>query len=105
LLVTAQSNRTVIFQAIRNYAMAPDGLRSALDGRFFLAESKSGKVDELTLLGDKVDVKTLKSGYAGPTSMTANGESLFITEAKINDYGKGGKRSPFYVYSIPLAAQ
>ncbi|HUL63877.1 MAG TPA: SMP-30/gluconolactonase/LRE family protein [Burkholderiaceae bacterium] len=84
---------------------APDGLRSATDGRFFLAENKSGKVDELTLSGEKVDVKTLKGGYKGPTSMTANGDNLYIVEAKINEYGKGGKQSPFYVYSIPLPAQ
>ena len=83
----------------------PDALRSASDGRFFLAENKSGKVDELTLSGDKVEVKTLKSGYVGPTSMTSNGDNLYVVEAKINDYGKAGKYSPFYVYSIPMPAQ
>lgn len=52
--------------------------------------------------GDKVDVKAVKRGYAGPTSMTATGGTLYIVEAKINQYGKGKIRGPFYVYPTRL---
>ncbi|HSN34098.1 MAG TPA: hypothetical protein VLU41_15520 [Ideonella sp.] len=64
--------------------------------------NKSGKVDELTVRGDKVDVKAVKGGYAGPTSMTATGGTLYIVEAKISQYGKGKIRGPFYVYPTRL---
>lgn len=79
----------------------PDGLRRA-NGRFFLAENKSGKVDELTVKGDRVDVEPVQGGYKGPTSMTAHGDTLYVVEAKINQFGKVRNPSPFYVYSTPM---
>ena len=79
----------------------PDGLRRA-GGHFFLAENKSGKVDELRIQGDRVDVETVQGGYKGPTSMTAHGDTLYVVEAKINQFGKVKNPGPFYVYSTPL---
>jgi sugar lactone lactonase YvrE len=82
----------------------PDGLRAGKNGHLYLAENASGKVDELTIAGNQVTVKTIKSGYDSPTSMTAHGDTLYVTEAKILKYGKGGKSSPFYVYAVPAPA-
>ena len=77
---------------------APDGLRRSADGKFFLAENKAGRVDEVQFDGDVAKITVIRSGLQGPTSMTATNGQLYITEAKINQYGKGRNIGPFYVY-------
>jgi sugar lactone lactonase YvrE len=80
---------------------APDGLRSTNDGHFYLSENKSGKVDEVTVEGDRAMLKTVKDGYQGPTSTTMTNDRLYVAEAKINQYGQGKTPGPFYVYALP----
>jgi sugar lactone lactonase YvrE len=82
----------------------PDGLRAGRNGHLYLAENAAGKVDELTVNGDQVTVKTIKSGYDAPTSTTTHGDTLYVVEAKIQKYGKGGRASPFYVYALQAPA-
>ncbi len=81
---------------------APDGLRRSSDGKFFLAENKAGRVDEVKFEGDTAKISVIRSGFQGPTSMTVTDGHLYVTEAKINQYGKGRNVGPFYVYEEPL---
>lgn len=82
----------------------PDGLRRSDDGRFFLAENKAGRVDEVDFDGNAAKITVIRSGLQGPTSMTATNGELYMTEAKINQYGKGRNVGPFYVYTEALPA-
>ena len=82
---------------------APDGLRSS-DGKFFLAENKAGRVDEVKFDGDSAKITVLRTGLRGPTSTTVTNGHLYVTEAKINQYGKGRNLAPFYVYEEALPA-
>jgi sugar lactone lactonase YvrE len=83
----------------------PDGLRAMIDGAIYLAENKAGRVDRLSINGDRVTLTTVASGYHGPTSMTLHGDTLYIVEAKINQFGKTADPSPFYIYPVRLPAR
>ena len=83
---------------------APDGLRRSSDGKFFLAENKAGRVDEVKFDGDSAKITVIRSGLQGPTSTTVTNGHLYVTEAKINQYGKGRNVAPFYVYEEALPA-
>ena len=83
---------------------APDGLRRSSDGRFFLAENKAGRVDQVRFDGDNARITVIRRGLQGPTATTVTNGHLYVTEAKINQYGKGRHLAPFYVYEEPLPA-
>jgi sugar lactone lactonase YvrE len=68
----------------------PDGMRAA-DGKLFLAENGSGKVDALTIDGDKAHVVVLKDGLKTPTGVEPTRETLWLSE-----------RGAGKVWSIPL---
>ena len=83
----------------------PDGPRRTADGRFFLAENNAGRVDEVRFDGDAARITVVRSGLRGPTSMTEADGRLCITEAKINQDGKGRDVGPFCVYEEALPAR
>jgi hypothetical protein len=56
---------------------APDGMRAA-GGRLFLAENAAGKVDMVTIKGDRATVTTIKSGLNAPTAVEPAGNTLWI---------------------------
>jgi sugar lactone lactonase YvrE len=58
---------------------APDGMRAAR-GKLLLADSGSGKVDALTLVGDKAHVMVLKHGLPTPTAVEPSGDTLWVAE-------------------------
>lgn len=89
--------------ALSTPVKGPDGMRHGTNGRIYLAENGSGKVDEVSLSGGKADIHTIAKGYQAPTSMTAHGNMLYIVESKIHQYGKGKNLSPFYVYPVQVA--
>jgi len=57
----------------------PDGMRAA-NGKLFLAENGSGKIDALTINGDKASVTVLKEGLNTPTAVEPAGDTLWIAE-------------------------
>jgi hypothetical protein len=57
----------------------PDGMRAA-DGKLFLAENGSGKIDALTIAGDTAHVVVLKDGLNTPTAVEPAGNTLWIGE-------------------------
>jgi sugar lactone lactonase YvrE len=57
----------------------PDGMRAA-KGKLLLAENGSGKIDVLTVNGDKASVTTIKEGLKTPTAVEPAGDTIWIAE-------------------------
>ncbi len=57
----------------------PDGMRAA-GGRLFHAENGAGKIDELTINGDRAHITVLKDGLNTPTAVEPAGDVLWIAE-------------------------
>jgi hypothetical protein len=57
----------------------PDGMRAA-GGRLFHAENGAGKIDEITINGDRAHITVLKDGLNEPTAVEPAGNILWIAE-------------------------
>lgn len=57
----------------------PDGMRAA-HGKLLLAENGSGKIDVLTINGDKASVTVIKEGLNTPTAVEPAGDVIWIAE-------------------------
>jgi len=58
--------------------LAPDGMRSLPDGRFILAENKAGKIDIVTVKGDRAEIRTIKDGLKfTPAAATVVGKTAW----------------------------
>ncbi|HEX3756510.1 MAG TPA: hypothetical protein VHV26_15675 [Rhizomicrobium sp.] len=68
----------------------PDGMRAA-NGKLFVAENGGGRVDFLTVTGDKAHVIVLKDGLNTPTGVEPAGNTLWLSE-----------RGAGKVWSIPM---
>ena len=64
--------------------MLPDGLRALGGMRFLQAESGSGRIDLITVSGDKVDIKPIKENEPGLTAMTVARGKVWVLNAKQN---------------------
>jgi len=62
--------------------MGPDGMRSVGSKTMLLVEG--GRLDEVTINGNKADVKVLKDGMTGITAVTLTGGNAYVAEAKLN---------------------
>lgn len=84
----------------------PDGLRPIAGDRFVLAEGRSGRIDEVTISGDRATIRVLKNGLMSPTAATVVGDTVYAVEGKIQylfDPALRGKDpDPFVVRAIPL---
>jgi sugar lactone lactonase YvrE len=57
----------------------PDGMR-AWKGKLLLAENGSGKIDVITVNGDKASVTVIKDGFKTPTAVEPAGNVIWIAE-------------------------
>jgi hypothetical protein len=57
----------------------PDGMRAA-NGKLLLSENGAGKIDALTIDGDKARVSVLKDGLNTPTAAEPAGNMIWIAE-------------------------
>ena len=57
----------------------PDGMR-AVGGKLFHAENSAGKIDEITINGDRAHITVLKEGLDTPTAVEPAGDVLWIAE-------------------------
>ncbi len=57
----------------------PDGMR-AYHGKLLLAENGSGKIDVLTVNGDKASVMVIKEGLKTPTAVEPAGDVIWVGE-------------------------
>jgi len=84
--------------------MQPDGMRSVGSKTMLLVEG-AGRLDEVTINGDKAEIKVLKDGLTGPTAVTLAGGTAYVTEAKLalrNDASKDP--GPFRAVGVPYKA-
>jgi sugar lactone lactonase YvrE len=84
--------------------MQPDGMRSVGSKTMLLVEG-AGRLDEVTINGDKAEIKVLKDGLTGPTAVTLAGGTAYVTEAKLalrNDATKDP--GPFRAVGVPYTA-
>ncbi len=86
-----------------------DALRPDPKGGFLMIEG-SGKLDHLTIDGDKATVRTLKDGYTGPTGVTPVGNTAWVSEGQLSyllDPANKGQSPhlPFKLYAVDLSAQ
>lgn len=57
----------------------PDGMRAA-GGKLFHAENGAGKIDQITITGDRAHITVLKDGLNTPTAVEPAGDVLWIAE-------------------------
>lgn len=88
----------------------PDGMRLATDGRMLLVEGRgkdgNGRLDEVTVSGDKATIKVIKDKYMLPTAVTVVGSTAYVLEAKLNYQRdpalKDKDPGTFKAYAVPL---
>jgi sugar lactone lactonase YvrE len=61
----------------------PDGMRSVGSKAMLLVEG-AGRLDEVTINGDKAEIKVLREGLTGPTAVTVAGGMAYVAEARLN---------------------
>ena len=84
-----------------------DALRPDPRGGLLMIEG-SGKLDHVTIEGDKATVQTLKDGYSGPTGVTPVGHTAWVSEGQLSslvDPAKKGQspKLPFKLYAVELS--
>jgi hypothetical protein len=52
----------------------------AVNGKLLLAENGSGKIDVITVNGDKASVMVIKEGLKTPTAVEPAGDTIWIAE-------------------------
>jgi sugar lactone lactonase YvrE len=83
----------------------PDGMRPLGKNEFLLIEG-AGRLDHVTIDGDKAMIEVLKDGFNGPTAVTRVGDTAWVLEGKLkymNDPKfKDQDPGPFKVYAVPF---
>jgi len=81
----------------------PDGMRSV--GKMTLLVVEGGRLDEVTINGDKAEVKVLKDGMPGVTAVTLTGGMAYVSEARLNLRNDATKDpGPFRAIGVPYKA-
>ena len=85
----------------------PDGMRTVGSKTMLLVEG-AGRLDEVTINGDKAEIKTLREGLAGPTAVTLVDGMAFVAEGKLNYRNDPSLRDkdpgPFRAVGVPYRA-
>ena len=85
----------------------PDGMRSVGSKTMLLVEG-AGRLDEVTINGDKAEVKVLREGLTGPTAVTVAGGMAYVAEARLNFRNDPKLRDqdpgPFRAVGVPYKA-
>jgi sugar lactone lactonase YvrE len=86
---------------------SPDGMRAAGSRTLLLVEG-AGRLDEVTINGDKAAIKVLKEGLTGPTAVTLVGDTAYVAEARLNYRNDPALRDkdpgPFRAVGVPYKA-
>jgi sugar lactone lactonase YvrE len=84
----------------------PDGFRLVGGHRFLLAEGTAGRIDEVTIDGDRATIRMLKDGLVSPPAVTLVGKTAYALEGRIgyliDPKLKGQDPGEFKVYAVPL---
>ena len=84
----------------------PDGFRLLTGDRFLLAEGTAGRIDEVTIQGERATVRVLREGLNSSPGVTSVGNTVYAIEGKIkyllDPKLKGQDPGEFKIHSIPL---
>ena len=81
----------------------PDGMRTV--GSMTMLVVEGGRLDEVTINGDKAEVKVLKEGLTGITAVTLAEGTAYVAEAKLNLRNDATKDpGPFRAIGVPYKA-
>jgi sugar lactone lactonase YvrE len=84
----------------------PDGLRPLEGNRFVLAESRFGRIDEVTIRGDEARIEVLRAGLDSPSGVAFAGGMVYAVEGKIEHLFdpklRGQAPGRFVVRELPL---
>lgn len=87
----------------------PDGMRPIAGNRFVLAENQAGRVDVVTIDGDRADIRVLADDLGSPPGATVVGDTVYAVNGKIRyliDSDLAGKDpGKFKAHAIPLSGQ
>jgi sugar lactone lactonase YvrE len=101
------SSGTIIKLATSRPLQSPDGMRTVGAKTLLLVEG-AGRLDEVTIDGDKAEIKVLKEGLAGPTAVTFVGGTAYVAEGRLNYRNDPKLRDqdpgPFRVVGVPYKA-
>lgn len=93
--------------ALSEPVKGPDGFRPIAGNRFLLAEGQGGRIDEVTIDGDKAQIKVLRDGMNSPPGVTLVGDTAFAVEGRIgylmDPKLRGQDPGAFKAYAIPLS--
>ena len=81
----------------------PDGMRTV--GKMTLLLVEGGRLDEVTIRGDKAEVKVIREGMPGITAVTLTGKTAYVAEARLNERSTTTEIAPFRAIGIPYPAQ
>jgi sugar lactone lactonase YvrE len=81
-----------------------DGMRFGDDGKLYVAENANGRIDQLTLDGNKADVKPIATGLQGPTAMQKVGDTLWVLDAHINQMADPKFTGPYFMVPYSLGS-
>jgi sugar lactone lactonase YvrE len=85
----------------------PDGLRLIEGNRFLQAEGTSGRITEVTIIGDEAHVRVLRDGLDSSPGVTRVGDTAYAIEGKIryliDPKLKGQDPGPFRITAIPMS--
>ena len=81
----------------------PDGMRTV--GKMMLLLVEGGRLDEVTIRGDKAEVKVIRDGMPGITAVTLTGKTAYVAEARLNERNTTTEIAPFRAIGIPYPAQ
>ena len=85
----------------------PDGMRLIEGDRFLVAEGTAGRISEVTVQGDRAQVRVLKSGLDSSPGVTLVGDTAYAIEGKIryliDPKLKGQDPGPFRAIAVPLS--
>ncbi|HEX5419231.1 MAG TPA: zinc-binding dehydrogenase, partial [Gammaproteobacteria bacterium] len=84
----------------------PDGFRPVGGSRFVLAESRFGRIDEVTIRGDEAQIDVLRSGLDSPSGVAFAGGTVYAVEGRIeylfDPKLRGRSPGPFIVQALRL---
>jgi uncharacterized protein (TIGR01244 family) len=85
----------------------PDGLRLIEGNRFLQAEGTSGRITEVTIVGDEARIRVLRDGLDSSPGVTRVGDTAYAIEGKvrylIDPKLKGQDPGPFRIIAIPIS--
>jgi hypothetical protein len=107
---TPAGNVGAITQLTTSMPLAgPDGFRLIHDRTFLLAEGTGGRIDEVTIDGDRAEIKVLRAGLISPPAVTLVGRTAYALEGKIgyliDPKLKGQNPGVFKAYAIALSSE